>query len=149
MCFGFWVYFLEHLLEVDDRKLFATLNCDTLEKYVIKVLGYAETTAYERIRAMRLLRRAPVLGEKLKSGELNLSTAAQVESFRRRENLGAVETIQLMKSKGIEYVIECGPGKVLSGLIKRIERTLPAVSVNDNASLEQFLSQLTADEKSY
>ncbi|STX42503.1 (acyl-carrier-protein) S-malonyltransferase [Legionella donaldsonii] len=60
-----------------------------------------------------------------------------------------VETIQLMKSKGIEYVIECGPGKVLSGLIKRIERTLPAVSVNDNASLEQFLSQLTADEKSY
>lgn len=60
-----------------------------------------------------------------------------------------VETIQLMKSKGIEYVIECGPGKVLSGLIKRIERTLPVVSVNDNASLEQFLSQLTADEKSY
>lgn len=60
-----------------------------------------------------------------------------------------VETIQLMKSKGIEYVIECGPGKVLSGLIKRIEKTLPAVSVNDNASLEQVLTQLTADEKSY
>jgi [acyl-carrier-protein] S-malonyltransferase len=58
-----------------------------------------------------------------------------------------VGTIQLMKSKGIEYIIECGPGKVLSALSKRIEKTLPAVSVNDNASLEQVLAQLITSEK--
>jgi [acyl-carrier-protein] S-malonyltransferase len=46
-----------------------------------------------------------------------------------------VETIQSMKKNGINYVIECGPGKVLNGLVKRIERTLPTISVNDNASL--------------
>ncbi|WED44216.1 ACP S-malonyltransferase [Legionella cardiaca] len=58
-----------------------------------------------------------------------------------------VETIQLMKKRGIERVIECGPGKVLSGLVKRIDKSLTAISINDNASLEQALSQLL--EKSY
>ena len=47
-----------------------------------------------------------------------------------------VETIQLMKQSGIEQIIEAGPGKVLSGLIKRIDKTLPAISVNDDISLE-------------
>ncbi|MBA3535323.1 MAG: ACP S-malonyltransferase [Tatlockia sp.] len=60
-----------------------------------------------------------------------------------------VETIQLMKKKGIDYVVECGPGKILSGLIKRIERELTAISVNDIPSLEQALAQLIADEVVY
>ena len=47
-----------------------------------------------------------------------------------------METIQLMKQSGIEQIIEAGPGKVLSGLIKRIDKTLPAISVNDDISLE-------------
>ncbi|KTD22306.1 malonyl CoA-ACP transacylase [Legionella lansingensis] len=52
-----------------------------------------------------------------------------------------VETIQLMRQRGVERVIECGPGKVLSGLVKRIDKTLVTLSVNDVASLEQALAQ--------
>ncbi|KTD64022.1 ACP S-malonyltransferase [Legionella spiritensis] len=51
-----------------------------------------------------------------------------------------VETIQQMKEKGIQSFIECGPGKVLSGLIKRIDRSLNVMSVYDQHSLEQVLS---------
>ena len=51
-----------------------------------------------------------------------------------------VETIQLMKNKGINVVVECGPGKVLSGLIKRIDKTLISVSVNDTSSLKVALA---------
>ncbi|CDZ79267.1 Malonyl CoA-acyl carrier protein transacylase [Legionella massiliensis] len=57
-----------------------------------------------------------------------------------------VETIQLMKKNGISSVIECGPGKVLSGLIKRIERDLSTSSVNDTASLDQVLEQMSVSE---
>lgn len=57
-----------------------------------------------------------------------------------------VETIQLMKANAVNNIIECGPGKVLSGLVKRIERSIPALSVNDNASLHSVLSQLTVNE---
>ncbi|ARG97483.1 ACP S-malonyltransferase [Legionella micdadei] len=60
-----------------------------------------------------------------------------------------VETIQLMKKNDIDHVVECGPGKVLSGLIKRIERGLLTMSVNDNASLEQALDQFNIKETSY
>jgi len=40
-----------------------------------------------------------------------------------------VETIQMMRQQGIETILECGPGKVLSGLVKRIDKSLQAVSV--------------------
>ncbi|MBA2651428.1 MAG: ACP S-malonyltransferase [Tatlockia sp.] len=56
-----------------------------------------------------------------------------------------VETIQLMKNNHIDYVVECGPGKVLAGLIKRIERDLTAVSVNDVQNLEQVMAQISVD----
>ena len=35
-----------------------------------------------------------------------------------------VETIQLMVDKGIRLIVECGPGKVLTGLNKRISENL-------------------------
>lgn len=52
-----------------------------------------------------------------------------------------VETIQAMKHAGIERVIECGPGKVLAGLGKRIDDTLPALAIVDEPSLQAALSE--------
>ncbi|AHE66681.1 acyl-carrier-protein S-malonyltransferase [Legionella oakridgensis ATCC 33761 = DSM 21215] len=51
-----------------------------------------------------------------------------------------VETIQMIKQHGIEMVIECGPGKVLTGLVKRIDKSLQIVSVNDLSSLHQAVN---------
>lgn len=52
-----------------------------------------------------------------------------------------VETIQSFKKKGVDLILECGPGKVLSGLIKRIDRSLKTISVYDTISLEQVEEQ--------
>ncbi|EKO3626229.1 ACP S-malonyltransferase [Vibrio metschnikovii] len=46
------------------------------------------------------------------------------------------EAVQSMSDQGIEKLIEVGPGKVLTGLTKRIVKTLDAVAVNDSASFE-------------
>ncbi len=51
-----------------------------------------------------------------------------------------VETVQALKAAGIERVIECGPGKVLAGLGKRIDDSLPALAVLDEASLQAALN---------
>jgi [acyl-carrier-protein] S-malonyltransferase len=51
-----------------------------------------------------------------------------------------VETVQALKAAGIERVIECGPGKVLAGLSKRIDDSLPAVALVDEASLQAVLN---------
>lgn len=53
-----------------------------------------------------------------------------------------VETIQAMKAQGVTHVIECGPGKVLAGLVKRIDGNLVGMSIADPASLEAALMAL-------
>lgn len=52
-----------------------------------------------------------------------------------------VETIQKIKGMDVTKVIECGPGKVLAGLNKRIDRDMNATPVFDSASLAQALSE--------
>jgi [acyl-carrier-protein] S-malonyltransferase len=44
------------------------------------------------------------------------------------------ETVELMAAQGISQLIECGPGKVLTGLTKRINKSVSAQAVNDAAS---------------
>ena len=41
-----------------------------------------------------------------------------------------------MKNNGITKVLEIGPGKVLSGLIKRIDRSISTVSINSIKDLD-------------
>lgn len=55
-----------------------------------------------------------------------------------------VETIQSMKAQGIEQLIEPGPGRVLTGLGKRIDKTLIFLPVLDPASLEKALESCNA-----
>ncbi len=51
-----------------------------------------------------------------------------------------VETIQTLSLRGVQLMVECGPGKVLAGLIKRIDSTLKVVSITNPESLQQAVS---------
>lgn len=53
-----------------------------------------------------------------------------------------VETIQKMSEQNIQYVVECGPGKVLAGLVKRINPLMIGETLFDDASLTKVLSLL-------
>jgi [acyl-carrier-protein] S-malonyltransferase len=53
-----------------------------------------------------------------------------------------VETIQAMKAQGVTHIVECGPGKVLNGLTKRIDRDLTGLAITDPASLQAALEIL-------
>ena len=65
---------VEHLAEVDARKLYIPAACSSLTTYCIEVLGYSEFEAAHRVRAARLVREYPVILPMLRSGDLNLST---------------------------------------------------------------------------
>lgn len=53
-----------------------------------------------------------------------------------------VETIRKMAAGGVTHVIECGPGKVLAGLTKRIDANLAGDAIVDQASLDKILEIL-------
>jgi [acyl-carrier-protein] S-malonyltransferase len=47
-----------------------------------------------------------------------------------------IETIKALADAGVKHVIECGPGRVLVGLNKRIDERIQAASIHDQASLD-------------
>jgi len=53
-----------------------------------------------------------------------------------------VECVQKMAAEGVTHVIECGPGKVLAGMTKRIDGNLVGGAIFDPASLQEMLALL-------
>lgn len=51
-----------------------------------------------------------------------------------------VETMQAMHAAGVTHVFECGPGKVLSGLVKRCVDAMSGAAMNDLAAVEAALA---------
>ena len=52
-----------------------------------------------------------------------------------------VDSIHSMKAAGVTTIIESGPGRVLTGLIKRIDRDMNGLAINDTPSLEIALQE--------
>ena len=53
------------------------------------------------------------------------------------------ESVQRMAADGVTVVVECGPGKVLSGLNRRIDKSLTSHSINSAASLDSACQELS------
>jgi len=53
-----------------------------------------------------------------------------------------VECVQAMKARGVVHLVECGPGKVLMGLTKRIDADLTAAALYDPATLADVKESL-------
>ena len=66
--------------------------------------------------------------------------AAKIKDALYRQAFGPVrwvECVQAIKARGISHIMECGPGKVLAGMTKRIDAELTAGAVFDPASLAE------------
>ena len=74
---------------------------------------------------------------------IDVATPADAESIRDalyRQAFGPVrwvEVVQALRALGATHVIECGPGKVLAGMVKRIDAELISGAIFDPASLQE------------
>ena len=55
-----------------------------------------------------------------------------------------VEVVRSMAGAGVTHVVECGPGRVLAGLTKRIDKNLQGLAITDPQSLAQTLQAIRA-----
>lgn len=102
---------------------------------------------------------AEVLREKLQTVALrspaipvvnNIDAAVQADPDAIRDALFRqafgpvrwVEVVQALRAHGVQHLFECGPGKVLAGLVKRIDAGLVSTTVLDPASLQQAREML-------
>lgn len=53
-----------------------------------------------------------------------------------------VKTIQAFKEMGVTHIVECGPGRVLAGLIKRIDSSIVVKNINSQDSLVAVLEEI-------
>ncbi len=68
---------------------------------------------------------------------------SKVKALLLRQVTGSVrwiECVQALEQAGVTKIVELGPGKVLSGLVKRIAKGIECVNVEDPASLEKALA---------
>jgi [acyl-carrier-protein] S-malonyltransferase len=81
----------------------------------------------------------------------NIDVAVQTDPEAMREALYRqaygpvrwVEVVQALQARGLTHIFECGPGKVLAGLVKRIDATLVAATVLDPTSLNDAKALLS------
>jgi [acyl-carrier-protein] S-malonyltransferase len=55
-----------------------------------------------------------------------------------------VDNVKSMAADGVDAMIEFGPGKALTGLVKRIDKTISGTNVSDLETLERALAALQA-----
>jgi hypothetical protein len=91
------VKILDHLREIERRRLFSDLGYSSLFDYAVKELKYSEGQAVRRIQAMRLLKELPQLEPKIVSGVLSLSNVQQAHSFFR--NIESTEPNRIVTQK--------------------------------------------------
>ena len=103
---------------------------------------------------------AEALREKLASVEFatpaipvlnNIDVAIEIDPARIRDALVRqaagpvrwVESVQALQARGVAAIVECGPGRVLGGMAKRIAPDLAAASVYDPATLDETQTLLS------
>jgi len=82
----------------------------------------------------------------------NIDVAIETEPDRIREALARqaagpvrwAEIIRSMAGAGVTHVVECGPGRVLAGLTKRIAPGVESMALTDPASIREALDRLEA-----
>ena len=80
----------------------------------------------------------------------NIDVAVELDVDRIRDALYRqafgpvrwVECVQAIKTRSVTHIVECGPGKVLAGMVKRIDPALTGLALFDPASLSDVRQQL-------
>lgn len=97
---------LLHVVEIEERKLYAEMGFDSMYSYLTRGLGYSEASAYRRLQSARLLKQVPAIAEKLEDGSLNLSQLTQVQKCLKEQSQKSGQAFSVTATSQILEKIE-------------------------------------------
>lgn len=92
---------LEHVAEVDRRKLYLAMSYPSLFEYLVREIGYSEGSAQRRIDAARLLQRIPEISNHIHSGSISLSQISKMQKICRQIKRTSGDAIQVSVQKEV------------------------------------------------
>ena len=129
---------LEHLQEIENRKVYCDLGIDSLFKYCTRILKYSEAEASVRVNAIRLIKAVPKAKEKIDKGELNLTNASAIQRFFKSNQTPAEEK---------DHVIEKVKGKSTRDTNKILDQ-MSGIQRNKTITInERMLNKLEKSPK--
>jgi hypothetical protein len=121
---------IAHLAELEERRLYLAEGCSSLFTYCTQVLHLSEHAAYGRIEAARVVRRFPILLERLEDGSVNLTTVGLLASHLTPENHRELLDMARHKSKRQveEVVARLRPQPPIPASVRRLPTTSHAAA---------------------
>ena len=114
---------------------------------IVKMLPMSAPSHCSLMKPAAELLRARLAGVALRAPQVPVVQNADVQAFTDPERIRQalveqlyrpvrwIETVQFLAANGVTRVVECGPGKVLASLTKRIAGEVEALAVTDSAAL--------------
>ncbi|MBO9666019.1 MAG: hypothetical protein J7501_04340 [Bdellovibrio sp.] len=96
---------LEHLKEIDSRKIHLDRAYPSLYEYLIKECGYSASAAIRRIEAARLLKDVPTMSDRIREGTLNLSQIGELSRAIKEKERTTGQKISILQKNELVSVI--------------------------------------------
>ena len=114
---------IQHLDEIERRELYDQRGYPSLFEYAVRELHYSRGCAWRRIMVMKLCRAVPGITDKLRSGELNLTTASQLQNaIEKRARKAARKAARERASESVcvpaAGALSAGAGESASGEVQ-------------------------------
>ncbi len=142
---------LQHLKEVERRKLYSDLGHGSLFEYCLRELKYSEAQAGRRLQALKLIRELPQVEAQIASGALNLTHICQAQSFFKHLQKAGGKSLCKDESKG-QNSDPCTGADKASGLTLNKNQSgdlgkSQGMHPSENQGMEPSKSALSKEEK--
>jgi len=136
-----------HLLNLaQERKFFLRQAYSSLFDWMTRGLGYSESAAYRRIEAARLLRAVPTAAEKLRSGEINITTMAAAQSvMRAQEKATKTKVTSAEKAQVVESILMKSRPEVSKTLLERFPEAALTVNRERKVAVNSEITRLAVN----
>jgi hypothetical protein len=135
-----------HIGEVDARRLYAEAGYPSMFAYCVEALGFAEESAYKRIRVARTAREVPAIHGMLADGRLHLSAVVVLASCLTPANAEDLLAAAAHRSRaGIEQLLaERFPQPDLPSLILPVSAACPPEQLSPGTVIFSLTEQSTS-----